>query len=431
MTSPKSSNPRAIAFNILKKVFFQHAFSNILLNEVATDQTNSLQAKNLVFVLVHGVVCWKIYLEYVVNKLVSPHKTPLEIQIILWMGVYQLHFLDQIPPYAIVNEAVNLAKNVNPKFGGLVNKVLKRFLDPEQNLYLVEESDLEKKFCLEHAFPWPLYLLIKDGYGQEQAQIVVADSVNKPEINLRVNTLKTDLPSFLATYQDQFGLKAVQGIDNCFSSTKPIIKTDLYAKGLITIQDKASVLVGQTLNPSSKTRVLDMCSAPGGKLTHLAALMQNTGEIIAYELNPNRISLIEANLSRLGVENVKLLNQNALQAIDDAPYDFILLDAPCSGFGVLKRKPEIKLNFLNNKEGLPTLIQTQAALLETAYHVLKPLGVMVYSTCTINQAENQAQIDQFLVNHPEMRMVESKQLFGNEQNSDGFFICKLVKKGNM
>jgi len=270
--------------------------------------------------------------------------------------------------------------------------------------------------------------LLSRDYGEKNARAVVIDSVEKPLINFRVNTLKTSVNQILNQYQDQFGLTRVVGVDDCLIATKPLVHSHLYTSGEITIQDAASVLVGQVLNPTINSRVLDMCSAPGGKLSHLSALMQNTGMIIAYELNPQRLDLIQQNLVRLGCDNIELKAQDALGAINDKPYDFILLDAPCSGFGVLKRKPEIKLNFNKTGGDFSRLVQVQAELLETAYQVLKKGGVMVYSTCTINKAENQTQIEQFLSRHPDMEMIFNQQLFGFEQATDGFFICKLMKK---
>lgn len=428
MTLPKSSNPRHQAWEILIRVIENHAFSNLLLNEVANNNQLKPVDKNLVFNLVHGVVTWKIYLSYVINKLIDKKKTPVSVKILLWMGVYQLRYLTSIPPYAVVNESVNLVKTIDPKFAGLVNKVLKTLVPPESELYLVKEKNQDKNFCLTHAFPWKLFTLLSNDYGKENAMGVVIDSVKKPLINFRVNTLKTSVEQILNQYQDQFGLTRVLGVDDCLIATKPLVHSELYRLGEITIQDAASVLVGQVLNPSVNSRVLDMCSAPGGKLSHLSALMQNTGVIIAYELNPWRIDLIQQNLVRLGCNNVELRTQNALLAINDEPYDFILLDAPCSGFGVLKRKPEIKLNFNNSGDDFSTLVQTQAELLEVAYQVLKKGGVMVYSTCTINKVENQTQIERFLSAHPDMKVVFSQQLFGFEQATDGFFICKLMKK---
>ncbi len=429
MTLPKSSNPRHQAWEILIQVLDHHAFSNLLLNEMANNDQLKPVDKNLIFNLVHGVVTWKIYLSYVVNKLIDKKKTPLPVQILLWMGVYQLRYLDGIPAYAVVNESVNLVKTINPKFAGLVNKVLKTLVEQESELYLVQEKNQDKNFCLTYAFPWKLFTLLSRDYGKKNARAVVIDSVAKPLINFRVNTLKTSVDQILNQYQEQFNLSRVVGVDDCLIATKPLVHSQLYTGGEITIQDAASVLVGQTLSPTVNSRVLDMCSAPGGKLSHLSALMQNTGVIIAYELNPQRLELIQQNLVRLGCNNVELRGQNALGAINDEPYDFILLDAPCSGFGVLKRKPEIKLNFNNSGGDFSRLVQTQAELLETAYQVLKKGGVMVYSTCTINKVENQAQIEQFLSHHLDMEVIFKQQLFGFEQATDGFFICKLMKKG--
>jgi len=401
-------NTRQVSWEMLHKVIYEGAFSNILLNDLSDKPEIDQHAKNFIFALTLGTINKKIYLEHVVNKFIDANKTPEEIKVLLWMSVYQIKFMNKIPVYAVVNEAVELAKKVNQKFAGFVNGTLKSLIAKKEEAFIVNAADPKEKFCIENAFPFDLYKLIEKEQGVDNAQLFVVNSNKIPEIDIRVNTLKIG-----------FDLK------DALTVKKIVVKSKIYQDGLVTIQDKASILVSQILKPVQNSRVLDMCAAPGGKLTHLAALMQNTGYIKAYEISGNRIPLIEANIERLNARNIELVHDDARNAVNDDPYDYILLDAPCSGFGVIKRKPEIKLNI--DLQSLPKLYKTQAELLETAYRVLKTNGTLVYSTCTINRAENEAQIEKFLANHPDISVIHQQQLVGHEYNSDAFFICKMVK----
>lgn len=419
-----NNNSRQLAWKLLLKVFVNNSFSNILLNEIANKEIDE-KFKNLIFAIVHGTITYKIYLEYLTNKLINPKNTPIEIKVILWMSIYQLKFLTFIPQYAILNEAASLAKSVNPKFTGLVNACLQKSIREADTFYQINIKDEERKFCVEYAFPYELFAILKKDYDLEIAQKVVIDSIIKPPISFRVNTIKTTLDAFLKKHQAEYELQTTN-VENCLIANKPIVKSEMYKQGLITIQDQASILVAQILNPKPDSKVLDMCSAPGGKLTHLGAIMQNTGTLIGYEISAKKIPLIQQNIDRLGLNNITLIAEDATKINQPEEYNYILLDAPCSGFGVLKRKPEIKLNI--NPKSLVEIVQIQANLLETAYLNLKHGGEMVYSTCTINQSENQQQIQQFLAKHQDMTIIFELQLFGYENNTDGFYMCKMLKK---
>ncbi|SYV95443.1 Sun family protein [Mycoplasma putrefaciens] len=266
--------------------------------------------------------------------------------------------------------------------------------------------------------------MLKQQYDKKILEKIVIDNHQIPLIYFRVNSLKISANQFFAKYKDEFLLEKTN-LKDCFIANKAIVNSSLYQNGLITIQDKASILVSQVLNPSLNANVLDMCAAPGSKTTHLSAIMNNTGMILANEISKNKLGLIAENISRLGCQNIKLANLDARQIDRTNYFDFILLDAPCSGFGVLKRKPEIKLNF--DFKQIKQTVKLQAELLESAYHNLKSNGELVYSTCTINKNENQNQIIRFLNKHQDMVKIYEKQIFGFEENTDGFYICKLKK----
>nr|VZK65518.1 Ribosomal RNA small subunit methyltransferase B [Mycoplasma feriruminatoris]VZR75660.1 Ribosomal RNA small subunit methyltransferase B [Mycoplasma feriruminatoris]VZR98215.1 Ribosomal RNA small subunit methyltransferase B [Mycoplasma feriruminatoris]VZS00684.1 Ribosomal RNA small subunit methyltransferase B [Mycoplasma feriruminatoris] len=417
-------NSRSLAFDILKKVFINKAYSNVLLNKVSKLDIDQLE-KDFVFNLVHGIISNKIHLDYLLTRLIDLKKTKKELQIILLIGLYQMIYLDNIPNYAIVNETVNLAKTINQKSANFINAILNKFLR-FKNKYLeinLDNKDLE--LCIIHSFSYELYLMLIKQYDKQIVNKIVINNHQIPKLYIRVNTLKITTDQLFNQYKDIYLLEKTNTND-CLVANKTIINSDLYKNGLITIQDKASILVSQILNPSLNTKVLDMCSAPGGKLTHLSMIMNNTGSIIGNELSESKIRLIKENILRLNCLNISLTNMDARDIKQKQEFDYILLDAPCSGFGVFKRKPEIKLRF--DQKQVKSIIQLQSELLESAYYNLKTNGEMVYSTCTINQNENQNQINKFLNKHKNMVKVFEQQIFGFEENTDGFYICKLKKQ---
>ncbi|WFQ91217.1 Sun family protein [Mycoplasma feriruminatoris] len=417
-------NSRSLAFDILKKVFINKAYSNVLLNKVSKLDIDQLE-KDFVFNLVHGIISNKIHLDYLLTRLIDLKKTKKELQIILLIGLYQMIYLDNIPNYAIVNETVNLAKTINQKSANFINAILNKFLR-FKNKYLeinLDNKDLE--LCIIHSFSYELYLMLIKQYDKQIVNKIVINNHQIPKLYIRVNTLKITTDQLFNQYKDIYLLEKTNTND-CLVANKTIINSDLYKNGLITIQDKASILVSQILNPSLNTKVLDMCSAPGGKLTHLSMIMNNTGSIIGNELSESKIRLIKENILRLNCLNISLTNMDARDIKQKQEFDYILLDAPCSGFGVFKRKPEIKLKF--DQKQVKSIIKLQSELLESAYYNLKTNGEMVYSTCTINQNENQNQINNFLNKHKNMVKVFEQQIFGFEENTDGFYICKLKKQ---
>nr|VZR98290.1 Ribosomal RNA small subunit methyltransferase B [Mycoplasma feriruminatoris] len=417
-------NSRSLAFDILKKVFINKAYSNVLLNKVSKLDIDQLE-KDFVFNLVHGIISNKIHLDYLLTRLIDLKKTKKELQIILLIGLYQMIYLDNIPNYAIVNETVNLAKTINQKSANFINAILNKFLR-FKNKYLeinLDNKDLE--LCIIHSFSYELYLMLIKQYDKQIVNKIVINNHQIPKLYIRVNTLKITTDQLFNQYKDIYLLEKTNTND-CLVANKTIINSDLYKNGLITIQDKASILVSQILNPSLNTKVLDMCSAPGGKLTHLSMIMNNTGSIIGNELSESKIRLIKENILRLNCLNISLTNMDARDIKQKQEFDYILLDAPCSGFGVFKRKPEIKLRF--DQKQVKSIIKLQSELLESAYYNLKTNGEMVYSTCTINQNENQNQINNFLNKHKNMIKVFEQQIFGFEENTDGFYICKLKKQ---
>ncbi|AGR42396.1 16S rRNA (cytosine(967)-C(5))-methyltransferase RsmB [Spiroplasma diminutum] len=415
-------NSRKEALNILFEVFKNNKFSNKLLNNLIKKEAMSKEDIAFIFKLVYGTIQYKIYLEYVVNKVIDPQKTDYKIQILLWMNLYQLKFLES-KAYYVINESVEITKEINKNFSGLVNKVSKVLTN--QELWKVEIKNKQNIFALENGFPFWLYKKIEKDYSKEDAKQFVLFTNIQSKISLRVNTLKISIEDFENLYLEKYSLIKSELLEGFYLSDFNIVNEEIFLKGLVTIQDQTSGLASEILNPKPNSKVLDMCCAPGGKLTHLGQIMNNTGIIVGNELQKNKEKLIQENITRLGVKNISLIFGNALD-INEEDYDFILLDAPCSGYGVIRQKPEIKLKKYSQEE-VEELLEVQSKLLEKAYKCSKVGTEIVYSTCTINKDENEKQIEKFLNNHNNIKKIYEKIFFGNEFNNDGFYICKMKR----
>lgn len=415
---------RVIALEILVKYLNEGSYLNILLNNRLENCDLSRVDKDLVTRLVYGTVQHKLYLEYQLEPYIKDKSVKAFEKMLLLMSIYQLIFLDKVPEYAVINEAVDIANNRNKYVGKFINAILRNFL--RNGKRSTDDLSLEEKLSIETSHPlWLVKMMIKQ-YDLETTIKICNSSNDIPLRMARVNTLKATKEMLLEDEVITGGKLSEDGI--CFKSGN-IALTNYFINGEVTIQDESSQLVARFLDPNKDDYILDMCCAPGSKTTHLSALMENQGKIIAYDLFEHKIKLVEANIKRLGVKNIECHSGDSTKLKDIYPhnsFDKILLDAPCSGLGVLKRKPEIKYHDSNMMD---TIIPLQLNLLENAYYLLKKDGRMVYSTCTINKKENELLIEKFIKTHPDMKVIEQRKILPFEYDSDGFFMCKL-EKGN-
>lgn len=413
---------RKIVMNILMKYKEDHSYLNLSLNHALKNSHLSSQDADLVTKIVYGTVQNEIYLDYQLQPFVRG-KLKLFDQMVLKMSLYQLIFLDKIPNYAIINEAVAMIKNKGGLYRSKVaNAILREF--ERVGTRDIEGDELEVLSIQTSTPLWMVKMLSKQ-LGFEACKQSLNAMQEVPHLSARVNTLKTSKEQLLKDYPLTPGLLSKDAV--IFNSGN-IAHTKLYQEGLVTIQDESSQMVALLLNPSQNSKVLDMCSAPGSKTTHLSAIMQNTGEIHAFDLHEHKIKLINDNAKRLNATNIKAKAYDSTQLLDlYAPesFDYILLDGPCSGLGVMGRKPEIKYQSSNNMDGI---IKLQQQLLDTAYELLKPNGILVYSTCTINKKENELQVNQFLSKFNTMRKIEERLILPYEYHSDGFYMCKMQKE---
>ncbi|MGL5347368.1 MAG: 16S rRNA (cytosine(967)-C(5))-methyltransferase RsmB [Peptostreptococcaceae bacterium] len=434
---------REIAFKVLCDIEENSNYSNIAINKHFKKYEMTNQDRGLATEIIYGVVENKYYLDYIIDKLskIKTQKLSTCVKILLRMGIYQIAFLDSISEYAAVNETVNLVKKYDNRSAGFVNAILRNILRSKEEVLKVEVDSKIMYLSTKYSYsPWMIKNWILK-FGEEFTEDLLEANNEKPNLYLRVNTLKTTKEELIEKLKDQ-DIKAhiVPGIDEAIrvENLKDIENNELFKNGLFTVQDISSMLIGKVINPKESSLILDVCSAPGGKTTHLATLMNNTGKVVARDVFEHKLNLIQNTVDRLGLTNVEVENFDASQIDENSidKFDYVLADVPCSGLGIIRRKPEIKYKTKAELKDLPTI---QKQILETASKYVKVNGVLVYSTCTIQDNENIEVINEFLKENDNFELVpidninvdldnEDKgylKIYPNIHGMDGFFISKL------
>ena len=426
---------RNIALKSLYEINIKQAYSNIVLDKFINENREKLSNLDINFIseLVYGVVTWKLTLEYIIQKY---SKTKIKkmsdwVKNILYLGSYQIIFLDKVPKSAAVNESVNLCKKYNFKSVGLVNAILRK----------IEKSDYKEisnitnsitRISLKYSMPEWIVKKFCDEYGEEETANICQNLNLRPNISVRINRLKGKM---------DLGEKGILEDFRTITGTKNITKTKEYIEGNITIQDEAAGLSSFVLAPKEGEIVLDACSAPGGKTTYLAELMHNKGKIVAWDIYEERLKQVNQNAKRLGIDIIQTEVHDATKLKEEyvEKFDKILLDVPCLGLGVIRRKPDIKWN--RQEEDIKEISDIQFNILKTCSKYLKKNGTLVYSTCSMLKEENDAIIEKFIkeekfetVNIEEQIPNEFSKITTNNmvqflpsQNHDGFFITMLKK----
>lgn len=413
---------RIHAYRILNQYFEDESFLNIALNEELKKSELKREDKDLCTTIVYGTIQNLLAIQYQLQPYIKGKRVKKKIKTLLYLSLYQLMYLDKIPEYAIINEAVNIAKKQGYQTSRFVNAVLRNFVRNERRS--LEDLDELERISIETSHPLWMVKMFNNQYGLEKTKKICLEDNTPPTRSGRVNTLKASKEELL---KEGCFKEGTLSKDALLYDKGNLALTSYFKEGKVTIQDESSQLVARLLDPQKTDYVLDMCSAPGSKTTHLSALMENQGKIEAYDLYEHKVKLVEYNLRRLGVKNVHIQAGDSTklkEVYSEKTFDRILLDAPCSGFGVLKRKPEIKYHDSSIMDGLVSL---QTLLLENAYYLLKNDGTMVYSTCTINKKENELMIQKFIEKHPDMEVIKQRTILNYEYHTDGFFMCKMKK----
>ena len=432
----KVETARYLSLKVLEDVFINQAYSNIALNKHLKGSQLSATDKGLATELVYGTVTRKLTLEWYLSHFIEDRdKLDSWLYVLLLMSVYQLQYLDKLPDHAVVNEAVELAKLRKKGSEKLVNAVLRRILrEGLPDIASIKRKN--KRDSIAYSLPVWLVSKLKEEYGEERAQAIFESLLKRNKASIRVTDLsrKEEIKTLLSASDSilsNTGLVKEQG---------HFAGHHLFAEGAITIQDESSQLVAPTLHLQGEEQVLDACAAPGGKTVHIASYL-TTGQVTALDLYDHKLNLIQENAERLGVaDRVRTEKLDARKVHDffgQNCFDRILVDAPCSGIGLLRRKPDIKYN--KETADFMSLQEIQLEILGSVCQTLRKGGIITYSTCTIVSEENFQVVQTFLERHPEFEQVKleheckdilkdgciliTPELYG----SDGFFISQFRK----
>ena len=444
-------SPRAIAHKILLHIEQESGYPDRLLQSYL-DRYDNLDPrdKGLITELVFGVLRWQGRLDSIISRFSSVKLKKINpvVRIILRTAIYQILFLDKIPARAAVNEAVKLARESQPDYVvRFVNAVLRKVSDNIESLKKVDETNLTASGIAEiYSHPkWIVDAWVKELGTEETAELCRANN-KTPPTSIRVNTLLTTSEN-LAEELRRAGIEVqpCKYAPDALEVEKGHFKLqrlEAYEKGLFQIQDEASQLVAHILTPRPEERILDACAGFGGKTSIFAQLMENSGEIMAVDLSPWKVAALEENLERLKIGIVGTLQTDVrkLNEMNIKPFDRIFLDAPCSGLGVLRRKPDIK--WKRRPGDVYRLSLLQRDLLDSLASLLRVGGVLVYATCTLLNIENSEVIESFLQNHPEFCIEPISDTipwmkvfargpyfcsFPHRHGTDGFFAARLKR----
>ena len=442
---------RQLASEILLKVDSQKAYADILLDGTLKSTHLSERDRALLTELIYGTLRWRAKID---ARLSQKLRRPLEdtdgfVRNLLRVTVYQLFYLDKIPDYAAVNEAVELAKTQRgSKTAGFVNGVLRNLLrqkNPDAQAPSTDDSIPTLATELSHP-EWLVQRWLEE-FGLSETRALMRANNERAPLVLRTNRLKCGRDELLARLRDH-GIAATptllspQGIS--VESSGNVENLPGFADGLFQIQGESSQLVAYLLAPSAGERILDACAAPGGKATHIAELMGDRGTVIALDNSPRGLDRIRENIARLNLQSLQVEHADAAQELSGdltTPYDRILVDAPCSGLGTLRSHPEIK--WQRQPSDIRRLSALQAKILNRVAGYLKPNGVLVYATCTLTPEENQRLVETFLAKHEEFELEDAArylpesaqptvqrgffQALPHRDNTDGFFAARMRK----
>ncbi|WP_166238108.1 16S rRNA (cytosine(967)-C(5))-methyltransferase RsmB [Paenibacillus turpanensis] len=454
-SQPSVRTARELALELLLRVEQEGSYSNLLLHRLLEKHPLDRQETGLATEIAYGTIQRLNTIDYFLNRFVAKGVAKLEpwVRALFRLSFYQLYYLDRVPDHAVVNEAVRIAKERGHQgISGLVNAVLRNVIRQRAELVVPSSLPAAERIALEHSHPEWLVRRWVERYGEETAAEMCRANNIPPRTSVRVNRLKFDRAALLDKLAE-LGITAERsavsedGVVFAEGSGNAAL-TEGYRQGWYTIQDESSMLVARLVAPEPGMAVLDCCAAPGGKTTHLAERMEDRGELYASDIHPHKRKLIEEQAQRLGFECIRTMVSDAreLSAKFEANrFDRILLDAPCSGLGVIRRKPDMK--WTKKEADITDICSVQDEILQRIHGLLKPGGVLVYSTCTTEPEENERRIREFLQEHPDFALDDISpylpadvlaaagcepgsgmlQILPHHTHSDGFFMARLKR----
>lgn len=438
---------RQTAFTALMRVERDSSYSNIALDMILSKSSLSQRDKNFVSGIFYGVIEKCLLLDYNISAYsdIPLNKLDMEIITILRMGLYQIFFMNGVPAPVAVNETVELChKNKLSSAAGFVNGILHAALEYGSIKLPNPKKGRSKFYSIEFSCPERIVKIWRQSYGDDITKDILCSLDGRPPINARVNTLKTSIDELKKSFEDS-GVHAEYSelTENCLilSNTGSIEKLPQYRKGFFHIQDTASQLCCKMLEVGENQTVLDVCAAPGGKSFTLAQMMNNKGRIVSCDLYESRLGLVENGAKRLSIDIISTVAGDSSKISDLPMADRVLCDVPCSGLGIIRRKPELRYK---EDLGVDTLPDIQYLILCNSAKFVKSGGILVYSTCTLNPWENNQNARKFLSEHEEFepyalklpdnikRGIEENEneltLFPHINDTDGFFISAFRRK---
>lgn len=407
------------AIDSLVQILHNDGFTNLVVNDTIKNNSFTDYEKKLYTKLVYGVVENKLLIDYLVQPLTKGKRIKPFLKNAIRIGVYGIDFLN-IKDHHLVNNLVQVVKKKDYKGSTFLNAILRTYQTTKRRSINTGNKLLD--YSIKYSINLELVELLAKQYPNDIEDILTTKH-NSSQV-YRINTIKTtttDIEKYLKELQIEYIIKK----EDILITKESLINDKLFIDGLIVAQDLSSIEVGKVLNPKENSTILDMCSAPGSKTMHIAAIMKNTGKIIASDIYEHKIKLINDNAKKLGVTNVTTVLQDGKTSNYNELFDYILADVPCSGLGVIYHKPDIKYQM--NLEKIDNIKKEQKQIVENGLKQLKPNGIFVYSTCTINKEENNLFIEQLLIKHPYLKVLEEYSYLPSETR-DGFYICKMLNQ---
>ncbi len=434
---------RYLAYDTIYRVKYKGAYSNLHISQTIEKYRLDERDRGFYTELVYGTLENCLFLDYVIGKFsaIKPENIPDNRMVVLEMGLYQIHYMDGMQNFAAVNESVQLMKELEPQTRAyaFVNAMLRTVLRTE-TAFDIDLKDAKKRLSVEYSVaPWIAELMVSQ-YGLEKAEDIFYALSQHAKLYVRVNPLKTNTQDLKRSFFDEGILSdVVEGYPQMLKvqGFKNMNVEEHYVSGAFTVQDLSSVSCIEALAPQTGEVILDACAAPGGKATAIAEKMAGTGTVIAADKGKNKLALIEDAAKRLNLLNIKVVHQNACVTVDEwrEYFDRVLVDVPCSGLGIIRRKPEIRYK---SEREFVSLYDVQKSILQTNSAYVKKGGVLVYSTCTLDKRENERIVRAFLRENKNFRFDEFElprkgkvvgmtELLPDEGDWDGFFICRMKR----
>lgn len=424
--------PREIAVRVLQQRETEPEFvEDIFERELANARISPID-RALCQEIVYGICRWEKTLDWLIARKTEGREQKRDLAILLRLGLYQMFWLDRVPNHAAVHETVEIAKKIGftPQ-SGFINAILRGYTREQDATKKVLQGLKKTEPAIGHSHPNWLYEKWKTRWGAENAAALMEWNNTPPKTFARINTLKTNFGSLKQLWEIEgvkFSARKFDWVEENIvfelESHPPLATLKSFQKGLFYVQDPSTLLSVHELNVKPGHSVLDLCAAPGGKTTYIAQLMQNQGKIMAQDVDEERLALIRENYIRLGLTSVDIsLAPNQIIEKPSVRFDRILVDAPCSNTGVMRRRVDLRWRI--QPEEIARLRQEQLDLLRRAAPRLKPNGILVYSTCSLESEENQEVVEQFLKEHAQFKLENERELKPFADKVDGAFVAKM------